>query len=122
MIERWIDIPGFENYQVSDMGRIRNKKTGKIRKQKTNCWGYKMINLYSKGIRKTISVHKLVMLNFAGDPPIRDNGQRYEVNHKDGVKENNSILNLEYVTKSYNIKHSYEITPWKYRKTRSKTG
>jgi len=53
-------------------------------------------------------VHRLVAEAFLGDPPSL---QHCQVNHKDGDRDNNRVTNLEYVTRSQNIRHSYCINP-----------
>lgn len=107
--ELWRDIEGFPDYQASSFGRIK-RKAG-VRK---SCYGseakvkekilklqlkaeYYYIRLYSKYDKR---VSRLVAAAFYGPSTL-------EVNHKDGNKLNNFIHNLEYVTRSNNIKHAY---------------
>lgn len=67
--------------------------------------GYLRVGLTTKEKgRKFFMVHRLVMENFA---PIQ-NSLNFEVNHKDGNKENNSITNLEWCTGSFNVRHSLD--------------
>ena len=61
--------------------------------------GYKLITLHKK---KTYSIHRLVAETFLENPE-----NKLEVNHKDSNRANNSVNNLEWVTKSENIQHSY---------------
>ena len=61
-----------------------------------------MICLHRNGDRHSASVHRLVAMAFLGEPP----SDKVEVNHKDGNKENNAIGNLEWVTRSENMKHA----------------
>lgn len=61
--------------------------------------GYKLITLSKK---KTYSIHRLVAETFLENPE-----NKLEVNHKDSNRANNSVDNLEWVTKSENIQHSY---------------
>lgn len=107
MIEEWKEIDGYGNYQVSNLGNIRNSKTGRNLKPQVSTWGYSKINLSRDGKHYTFTVHRLVAKAFLGEPPIEGNGQSYEVNHKDGNKLNSALSNLEYVTKSENISHFY---------------
>ena len=101
MIEVWKGIKGFPNYQISNLGKVkskpREKTKGGILKECISNTGYVYVNLYKDGKLYRKTIHRLVMDNF------------YEVNHKDGNKKNNSINNLEYVTKSENIKHRFNI-------------
>ena len=93
-------------YQVSSIGRVRNKKTRLIRTPtKGENPGYYQVDLYkSDGKRHgyTKSIHRLVAEAFLGK---RENMQ---VNHIDGNKLNNKIDNLEWVTCSENIQHAYD--------------
>ena len=98
--EVWRKIPKFENYEVSNMGRIRSYKI--LKGSKTN--GYSGIYLYKDKKGTHFYVHRLVMLLFVGNPP-----KGKVVNHKDGNKLNNNLDNLEYSTLSENNFHAYKI-------------
>lgn len=124
MKEKWKDIKGYEGaYQVSNTGKIRsldrmvnNKRTGKmfskgvVKKIFLNNHGYPIIPLVTDGRRRTKSVHRLVAIAFISNPK-----NKKEVNHKDLDKENNHVSNLEWMTKSENMKHAYDngaLTPF----------
>jgi hypothetical protein len=104
--EEWriIPIPGNEIYEASNLARIRNKKTKRILKKSITEASYERIGLSVQlGRQKIHRVHRLVALAFIPNPnnfPI--------VNHKDKKRANNRVENLEWVTQSINIKHSYE--------------
>jgi len=114
--EIWKDIAGFEGYyQVSNLGRVKslsrelNVKNG-IRKTKeriiantNNGTGYLICSLSKKNKRKSILTHRLVATAFIENFDILK-----EVNHKDGNKKNNSLCNLEWVTRQENINHSWD--------------
>jgi hypothetical protein len=104
MKEIWKFIDGFDRYQVSNFGKVRNNLTGRILKQricKKN--GYLMLALCKDGVRKVRTIHSLIANAFI----IKDfNGS--EVNHKDGNKLNNAPSNLEWVTRSQNNKHAID--------------
>lgn len=107
--ELWLSYPNNPNYLVSNLGRIRgwhgghnrwiNKKT---RKDKD---GYLIVGLTNlNGTLTTARVHRMVAETFIPNPsncPV--------VNHKDNIKDNNDVSNLEWVTISYNTKHGYHI-------------
>lgn len=99
-MENWKDIAGYEGrYQVSDMGRVRNK-TGRILSPAKNSRGYQRVLLCKDGKKKNHSVHRLVALAFV---PIGREG--LEVNHINGIKTDNRAENLEWVTRSENMAH-----------------
>lgn len=108
--EIWKDIKGYESlYQVSSYGRVKSLITNKIRKEDTNNWGYKKVTLHKDGKSKSFFIHRLVATHFIKNP-----NKYSEVNHKDGDKSNNHISNLEWCTRSHNMKHAIEnelITP-----------
>lgn len=89
--EIWKDIKGYEGlYQVSNLGRVRNKKTKKILKTWLNQYGYIRVSLHKNGKQKWHLVHRLVYEAFIGEIP---NGM--QVNHKDENKENNVLSNID---------------------------
>ncbi len=112
MKEIWKSVVGYEDfYSVSNLGRVRRDKAGeglckagrmiKYTKSKTN---YLRTCLCKYGVQKTVLVASIVADAFIGHKP-----SGYEINHIDGNKSNNNIKNLEYVTRSENIRHSFDI-------------
>jgi hypothetical protein len=96
-------IEGFENYLVSETGEIFSAKTNKKRKTSlTNC-GYETVVLFNENGRKSRTVHRLVAKAFI----CNDDKLKNQVNHIDGNKTNNNVSNLEWVTMSENMLHSY---------------
>ncbi len=101
--EIWCPINGYESiYEVSDKGRVRSLKFGKERilKPRRNPEGYLKVCLYKNGEHKDYKVHRLVAKIFIPNP---DNLP--EVNHRDENKENNSVQNLEWCDRKYNINY-----------------
>ena len=97
--EIWKEINDIPNYQVSNLGNIRNKKT--LRKLKCGLVrGYPHIDFYNSKSRKNYYVHRLVAEAFIDNPH-----NLPQVNHKDGNKLNNSVDNLEWCTCQENIIH-----------------
>lgn len=107
--EKWVDLVYKKikknMYEISTYGRIKNKHTGKILSQCPSEKGYMMVNLMTDAKRnnKTYKVHRLVAYTFLYE----DNWDELTVNHINGDKTDNSIYNLELITFSENIKHSY---------------
>jgi hypothetical protein len=93
--ENWKKIKGYDNYFVSDHGRVKNDD-GKILRLLNN--HYEMIRLYKDNKCETLCVHKLVAKTFL------DNPIDYQiVNHKDHDKKNNKLSNLEWCSHKQNI-------------------
>ena len=90
-------------YAVSSSGKIRNNKTGKLRKFRKEKHGYLSVDLWNKNYMKRLKVHRLVAVAFI---PNLDN--KPQVNHKDGNKENNVSNNLEWNTAQENSCHAYK--------------
>ena len=96
-IEHVLNISGYDNYQVSNFGRIRNSTTGKILKPSDDCRGYLKVNLYKDGKRKNHKIHILVANEFIEKP----DGKTC-VDHIDKNRLNNIVENLRWVTRSEN--------------------
>ncbi|MDI3361165.1 HNH endonuclease [Lelliottia sp. V89_10] len=106
------DIAGYEGkYAVTTDGRVyshsRVDDGGKLRKGrwlKSNVdgYGYLQVSLYSEGVAKKLKVHRLVAEAFIGNPQLCS-----QVNHIDGIKANNDVSNLEWVTAQQNILHAF---------------
>lgn len=108
----WKEIPGFSNYQASDLGVVRRKSKhgytyGKVYEIKTTVGSYLRVSAVSDdGLSRSKEIHHLVSLAFNGEPP--QDGQRYEVNHEDGNKHNNLPSNIEWSTRRDNLIHAYK--------------
>lgn len=106
-IEQWRPVVGWESfYEVSDYGRIRSLKrdtrnSEKILKGERMKKGYIRIRLLTHSRSVRILLHRIVGAAFIPNP------QRFpQINHKDGLKHNNSAENLEWVTQSMNSFHA----------------
>ena len=105
--EIWRDVVGYEGlYQISNLGRVKSLLFGRERILKTryNVEGYAVIKLTRKDKGKIYPIHKLLAQAFIPNPE-----NKPIVNHKDGNKMNNNLDNLEWVTHSENVKHSYKM-------------
>lgn len=111
MKEIWIDIKEFEGkYQVSNLGRVKSLKdsSGKHRelilKGRSEGHGYLKVDLSKGGKCKSMRIHRLVAEAFIPKPK-----NKTDVNHINGIKTDNRLENLEWVTRSENLKHAYDI-------------
>jgi len=101
-MEEWKKIKGFPNYSVSTEGNVRDDKRGIIKSQRILRDGYMCADLYNNGKRSKKRIHRLVAETF-----IPNSENKEDVNHKDGCKCNNCLKNLEWATRSENMKHAY---------------
>lgn len=94
----------FKNYLISDKGHVVNKATNKKIAQSKNEFGYLTVKLLDPidGKWKTRRVHRLVAEVYIENPE-----NKPEVNHIDGVKFNNEVTNLEWVTSKENKDHGW---------------
>jgi len=98
-LEAWRPVPGWSEYEVSDVGRVRRIAGGKGAKKGRvlRPWvsvGYHYVGLWRSNKQKRVGVHVLVARAFL-PPPIPGQTQ---VSHRDGVRLNNTPLNLRWAT------------------------
>lgn len=113
-METWKDIRGYEGlYQVSNLGRIRSlgrvcnaknnstsKKRERILTQEITVFGYCRVRLFDlEGKSKHYATHRIVAQEFIG------NIDGYEINHKNEIKTDNRVENLEIVTSKQNCNY-----------------
>lgn len=95
-------VPNFKGYYAgSNFGNIWSHWDQKLCPWITG-FGYLKVNLWTPEENFEMNIHRLVMWIFVGPCP-----EGMEVNHIDGIKHNNYLSNLEYCTRSENIKHAF---------------
>jgi len=105
--EIWKPIIEFPGYEVSNYGRIksfRKHQFGHLLHPRHNPKGYLRIKLRQNGEDRTIFVHRIVAKTFLGCL-----AEKNQINHKNGVKDDNRVDNLEWCTGSENLFHAYNF-------------
>lgn len=105
-MEIWKTIPGYTGYEISSHGRLKSvyKFASRILIQQKNESGYFIIKLRNDiGERHHLKIHRLVAIAF-----IYNEMGKPHVNHINGIKTDNRVENLEWVTMSENIRHAYK--------------
>lgn len=111
MEEIWAEIEGYPIYHVSNLGRIKNTRTGRIKKKVPNKDGYYLVGVFHNRIKKTYAIARLVGKYFVPNP-----NNLPEINHIDFDKKNDVWTNLEWTTRLGNMKHAYAAKTMKRKK------
>jgi len=114
MIEEYKLIQDFENYEISNLGNVRNKKTGKILSKNIDNHGYYRLNLCKDNKTLAVRIHIMVAQSFLNNVE----NSKY-VEHIDENKLNNNVDNLKFKTKqTYEMRSNkkYNMTDEKIKK------
>ena len=99
-VETFVKIEGFENYEVSNLGRVRNIESGKTLKPSLQKNGYLRHGLSKNNKKKYLYLHRVLATAFIDNPE-----RKPCVNHIDENKTNNDLSNLEWCTVKENMRH-----------------
>lgn len=103
-MEKYIVLQGFYDcYAVSNMGNVKNLRTGKVLNPSIRPDGYKSVLLSRDGKKMSIRVHQLVAQYF-----LEKEDDKTDINHKNGIKHDNRAENLEWCTKKENMQHAHD--------------
>lgn len=95
----------YQNYEVSENGDVYNTVTKRFLKQRIDHTGYMNVTMRDNGGKwRTVKVHRILAQTYIPNPD-----DKPEVNHIDGVKTNNKLTNLEWVTSKENKQHGLEM-------------
>ena len=112
MSEIWKPIKGFNNYDVSNKGRVRswmNNRGTRLSEPRflshnLDKYGYPYVVLYGRDMKHTARIHHLVALAFLG-PRLKG----HDINHKNGIRHDNRPENLEYTSRAGNLIHARDM-------------
>lgn len=105
MEEQWKDVTGYEGfYQISTLGRVKSIRFNRFLNPTLSGKGkgYPSVQFSKENKPIRVRIHQLVAKAFIPNPENKE-----QVNHIDGNKLNNNVTNLEWNTRSENIKHAY---------------
>ena len=102
-LEIWKPHKKYTNYSMSTEGRIKNSKTGKILKPTTTQFGYSQVTLRDGDKYRHEKVHRLIADTF-----IEGDNSHLDIRHKNEIRTDNSLHNLEYCTRSQTIQRAFD--------------
>lgn len=111
----WRRIPGFDHYEVSNRGQVRNIVGTKrwppciLKPWKSGQYRYLMVTLCTNGRQEKYYVAHLVAWLFLGRRQLGKRRRSWQVNHMDGNRYNNCVENLEYCTHRKNHQHAVKM-------------
>lgn len=108
MEEIWKDITGYEGlYQISNLGNVVslnfNRENKRKQLKKLTRTGYYYVCLSKNNVKKNKNLHRIIAEHFIPNPE-----NKPQINHKNGIKKDNRIENLEWVTSKENMVHAWK--------------
>lgn len=117
-LEIWADVFGYEGkYKISNFGQLKSLDRevvsrggmlitikGKLKKPQINYKGYNKVLLNKNGVSKGYFIHRLVGIAFIQNPK-----NKPQINHKNGIRTDNRVQNLEWCTNTENQIHSFAV-------------
>ncbi len=113
--ETWKSIESCPEYEVSDKSRVINSKTGHLLKPGKCSKGYRAVSLKFNNKYRSFYVHRLMAEAFISNPK-----KKTQVNHINGIKDDNRLFNLEWNTPKENIRHAWDSNRCKPKHTPQK--
>jgi len=104
--EIWKAKENYEDYQVSNLGRIKSLKCNRVKilKQGVDKYGYHIVSIHNYEGQKTFAVHRLVWDAFSDTPR---QGRIIQVDHKNHKKSDNRFANLQLLKARQNSHKHY---------------
>jgi hypothetical protein len=97
--EEWKQIKNYD-YEACADGKIRNKKTGRILKQRIGDLGYYLVDIQIDKKNKTFKAHRLIAEAFLGPGE-----EGWHIDHINRIRSDNRIKNLRWVTPNENMEN-----------------
>ena len=97
------ELEKYKGYFIDENGNLFSTKSNKYIKHRLSKFGYIRVGIYHNGKSKQLFIHRLLAETFIPNPE-----NKKDVNHINGIKSDFSLENLEWNTRSENMKHSYK--------------
>tara|TARA_R110002153_G_scaffold216451_1_gene369011 strand:- start:44 stop:538 length:495 start_codon:yes stop_codon:yes gene_type:complete len=109
-MEIWKEIKGYEDYEVSNLGRVKSLRFNKEKILKPTLSGsekskYLIVSLFKGGKGKTTHIHQLVAQAFLNHKPC---GYKLVIDHQNGVRTDNRLENLQVITTRKNTSKGFK--------------
>ncbi len=104
-IELWKDIPWWENkYKISNLWYVYSYDSQKILYKRTSKEWYRAVSLWREWRGHVYRLWRLMLITWDRPP-----NHKEQANHKNGIRDDDRLENLEWCTQSENMKHSFQV-------------